>query len=134
MVLYVEDGHQWRIGGLFMRSTPYEVLSFELLKVGHQTGYRLEVGYTEPTSITLDGVSFTPAIMRGKLQFYCSGTHWSCPSVTTACEVMVYGKAWWTFRGTTTIGDNRVRVAGDASAIGQSCGGPSEIFLGWTDS
>ena len=123
VLLYIEEPKQWVLAGLYMQGTTYEVLAFEPITIKQHTGYRIDIGFSNPTVASVDGLSSIQALQRGRLSMFCSGVSWSCSEVVTSCEILVHGNAWWSFHGNVTVGDSKLTVTGDPSVTGQGCWG-----------
>jgi hypothetical protein len=132
MSLYVERAGSWRLGGIFESQGPYELLAADTVRSGTHEGYRLDVGDIRTTSLSLDDVTSTPAAVRAHRVVLCSGDDWHCIEMMTACDVLVRGRTYFTFRGAVEVGNNVVRVAGDRRAAGTLCSVPASVLLGWT--
>jgi hypothetical protein len=132
LYLYVERGGQWQLGGMFDGGDHTELLAFDPLTVGRHVGYRLDIGATSHVSVSLDGVSSVPAVLMTRRAVLCSGDNRSCTDVTTACDVIVYGRTFWSFRGALTIEGNELRLVGERRMAGPLCTQAERVFLGWT--
>jgi len=134
LYLYVDKGKAWQLGGTYFNETPdSEVLGASEVTVNHHVGYRIDIGQIARFPVSVDGVTSQPAVMTVRLSVLCSGDTWQCVQATTACDVLVHGKAQWTFRGVLTIADNQAKVTGDAHNVGTMCPGEQQLFLGWAD-
>jgi len=130
--IYVEQAKQWKIAGSFFgRGTEYELLDFKPLTIFNHTGYRLDIGQATPLYVQLDGLTTRPATRRTYSTLFCSPNNKYCTQATRLCEVLVYGKAYWTFRGDMKINGNEVTITGDRKIAGPFCGQAERVFLGW---
>jgi hypothetical protein len=138
LALYIEDAKGVHLGGMYaiaaddasMRSF---VLAAEELTVKAHTGIRIDLGEERPSSVSIDDITARSAVQLVRHSLYCSGLSWECADITTACDVLVDGKTYWTFRGNVTIKDNMILVAGNRDLAGSCTSNPSQ-FLGWPTS
>ena len=132
LYLYTEGKNDWHISGTFFgRGTEYDILEFEPMHAGKAPGFRIEIGQASPLWVQLDGVTTTPAVRRAYQTMLCSPQTSQCYTITKSCEVLVKGRAYWTFRGSMTIQDNQVDVPGDRRLAGPFCTQGEKLFLGW---
>jgi hypothetical protein len=130
--LYVERKGEWKIHGTFFgRGTDYELLEFKSITIGSHTGHRIDIGQATPLWVQLDGVTTTQALRRSTQTLFCGGVNQACTHTTQNCEVLVRGRAYWTFRGDMKISGNDVTIAGDRRAAGPFCAQAERVFLGW---
>ena len=131
LYLYVKRGAKWQLGGMYESSTGYKNGVLSSLKVGAISGWRIDLEIREDTQVQLDAVTETPAIVDEKLALLCSGAGYRCTQATTSCDVLIHGKAYWSFRGKLAIDHDVVHVTGDRSNAGAMCASPTDITLGW---
>ena len=73
-----------------------------------------------------------PAIVDRKLAILCAGTGYYCTALTTSCDVLIHGKAYWSYRGKLVIERSMARVEGDRRNAGDICEASStEPALNW---
>jgi hypothetical protein len=130
--LVLERAGAWHIGGMYSGgSTSFELLAFEPLTIGKHTGHRMELGVTMTSTISPDdGATTIPALWRLRRTLYCAGTSYGCPDATLSCEVLVRGKAVFTFRGRAELDHNSIWIRGDRSKAGP-CAPADRVFHGW---
>jgi hypothetical protein len=132
MYLYIQSNAEWKLGANLNRGFgDFDILALERLVIGKHSGFRIDVGQAWRSTVLLDKVYPVAATYRLKRSLFCGGDGFGCPSITTACEVLVHGKAMFAFRGAMTIEDGAVLVSGDRSKAGQ-CAPPEKMALGWT--
>ena len=68
-----------------------------------------------------------------KLALLCGAGSWRCTAVLTSCDVLVHGRARWSFRGALTFRAGWVDVNGDRSMAGDQCQTPEHVPLPWAD-
>ena len=124
VALHFLSGNAWVQSGFYTElNTTTELLGYR--KAGER--YRLDVGYATPTWVTLDEVSTRPATLRRQFTYFCTATG-GCPSVMTACDVIVHGKAVSSFRGEPVWEGNMLKVRGNASATNRYCTKPPNLI------
>jgi len=134
LYLYTETKAGWQIAGMFQgRGTDYELMDFKTMSVGKHNGYRIDLGQATPLYVQLDGLTTQSALRRSQHAMFCGGQYNTCTFVTTWCEVLVRGQAYWAFRGAMTIAGNAVPIAGDRQYAGPFCSQAERVFLGWPD-
>lgn len=123
--LYVQNGEQWRQASFFStNNTSSELLSFK--QVGEQR-YRIDQGTLMQTSAVIGAPGTVKRVwLRRRVTTLCTDT--SCRSVITACDAMVEGKAYLSFRGTLHAQGTTVFVVGDKSRAGAQCAPSPSIF------
>jgi len=132
LVLFVETGGSWHLGGLLENASDYEVLGLETVVANHHTGYRVDLALMQGTSVSFDNATGRAGLRLTRSSLYCSGERYWCLQVTSACDVLLDGKTYSTFRGTVTIAGNELVNAGDRSAA-IACSFPEREALGWPD-
>jgi hypothetical protein len=133
-VIYVADKQGWRLGGLYELDSsddPHTVLGFTALTVRGHTGFRFDVGQIDMTSTSFDGVTSVPAEVIARRAVYCSGESYGCVVAITACDLLVRGQAYYTFRGVPAIGDDGELHTPGARDVAGSCNTAERQFLGW---
>ena len=112
----------WQLRGEVRVYQENEVLAFSRATFGKHTGFRIDVGLTSTTSISLDGgETNVPARFRYQVTALCFDDGFYCTQVTTSCDVLFHGKAINTFRGKLVYEDKQLKVVGDRSMAGQYC-------------
>jgi hypothetical protein len=130
--LYVEQARSWKVnGGFFGRGSDYELLDFTALTIGKSTGYRIDIGQASQVGIQLDGVTTQLATRRIYQTMFCGPSTRYCTIAVKSCEVLVRGRAYWTFRGSLRVDGNEVTIAGDRRLSGPFCRQPEKQMLGW---
>ncbi len=89
--------------------------------------YRLDVGFTSQTWVSLDEVSSRPAIIKRRMTYVCSPTG-ICRNVTAGCEVIVHGKAVALFRGVPQWDGSNLALRGDARNTNRYCVKPPQLI------
>jgi hypothetical protein len=117
--LYLLDNGIWHRQSFYAATNANsELLSF---KPTDRAGYRLDVGMTNPTSVMIDEVSPTKALLKRILTTECRRGV-GCRTLVTSCDVLVDGRAYWSFRGTVVWSEgNAVKIAGDTRFSGKLC-------------
>ena len=132
LYLYVEYKGQWKIAGAFFgRGTDYELLDLRPLTIGKTTGFRFDIGQASMLYVQLDGLTTQAATRRAYQTMFCSPTNNYCTQAVRTCEVLVRGRAYWTFRGAMTVNGNEVTIAGDRRNAGPFCSQAERVYLGW---
>ena len=111
---------QWQLYGTAPLYQAADLLQFERVTLGSRTGYRIDVGTTSASAISLDGETSIPAVIRYRLTSLCFGGGY-CTNVITGCDVLVHGRAYFTFRGKLVHENKQIKIAGDRSRAGQYC-------------
>lgn len=124
--LYLLEGGRWTRQAFYASSNATsELLAFRKTT---ERGYRMDVGTVLSTSVQLDDVSPTKAVMRRVLTTECRPQK-GCRTVITSCDVYVEGKAYWFFHGQPAWkSDGAVRVAGDTRFAGTLCMPPRTMI------
>ncbi|NVB81414.1 MAG: hypothetical protein HOV81_23665, partial [Kofleriaceae bacterium] len=104
----IEIAGEWQYNSF----TQLEVLGLSTLKVVGRTGFRLDIGTSEPTSVSFDDETAVAATMMMKTAVFCAGPGAACSPVIQSCDIFVDGKAYYTFRGTLKVGGGMVAVSG----------------------
>ena len=136
LALYFEDPKGVHLGGMYELpeepSTRSFILAVEELTVKSHTGVRIDLGDERRTQVSVDAVSGREAVQLLRHSLYCGGISWECVDVVSSCDILVDGKTYWTFRGTVTIKDNMILIAGNRSLAG-TCAPSASQFLGWPE-
>jgi hypothetical protein len=111
----------------------YEVRGLTEVKVGKHVGHRIAISQVMHAQLSVDGRTMHAGIIRLERALYCGGDHWRCTDVVSSCDVLIDGRSMYSFRGTTSIADNQVKIEGARDRIGSYCSPPESIYLGWTD-
>lgn len=100
----------------------------ELLGFSPQAGasYRIDLGYTTATWVTLDEVSTQPALIRRLYTYVCS-TNGTCGSAIIGCDVLVRGRAVATFRGEPRWDGHVLQIRGDGRNTNRYCARPPNL-------
>lgn len=132
LYLYAESKGAWKIAGAFFgRGTDYELLDLKPLVVGTHRGFRVDLGQASSLWVQLDGITPMRAVRRAMLTMYCSRERRACTTATRTCEVLVGGRAYWTFHGTERIRGHEIAIEGDRRHAGSWCAQAERVFLGW---
>lgn len=94
-----------------------ELLDVRKVSVAGRSGYRLDMRSVDPV-VMFDDQTALEATMRQKTAAFCLGTEMACSHVIESCDVLVGGKAYYTFRGTLSIDGGTAVVTGDRSLAG----------------
>jgi hypothetical protein len=105
-----------------------ELLDIRKVSVGGKRAYRLDIGTIESSVVVLDDETVLAATVQRKTAAFCLGLDTICASVVESCDVIVGGKAYYTFRGTVALEDGTVVVTGDRSRAG-TCPTPERTPL-----
>jgi hypothetical protein len=117
--LYLLDNGMWRRQSFYAATNANsELLSF---KPTEHAGYRLDVGMATATSVMIDEVSPTKALLKRIVTTECRRGS-GCRTMVTSCDVLVDGRAYWSFRGTIVWSEGTtVKIAGDTRFSGKLC-------------
>lgn len=118
LFLYMRVDNQWLRVSFYGELGPNSELLAIKPFVDHSI--RLDMGYAYPSSVMLDDITPTPALLRHKITSLCT-SRGVCTSVVTACELDVRGKAYWSYRGKPVWDGSLLRVAADATNAGAQC-------------
>ncbi|NVB81415.1 MAG: hypothetical protein HOV81_23670 [Kofleriaceae bacterium] len=105
-----------------------ELFDVRKVSIGGKSGYRFDIGTIEPSVVTLDDETVLEATMQRKTAAFCLGAEMACDNTIESCDVLVDGKAYYTFRGTLAIRDGTAVVTGDRSHAG-TCTAPERTPL-----
>lgn len=112
--LYVEGAKGvWRIVG-FAREDKPELIAFERFERG---GYRFEIGTV--TQIAVESSPTSLALLKHKITTVCPKE--TCFTAVLACDVLVRGKAYWSYRGHQIVAGDTLRFVGERSNAGTVC-------------
>lgn len=130
LYIYAQKGTGFEIAGQWQYDSgaEVEVLGLSTLKVVGRTGFRLDLGTNEATSVSFDGETVMAATMLSKASVFCVGPGAACSPAIQSCDIFVGGKAYYTFRGTLTVAGGQVTVSGDRSRAG-ACAPPERTPL-----
>lgn len=117
--IYTYD-KQWKLYGSLPQYQAADMLAFEPVTYGVRSGYRVDIGVSAQSGISLDGETTIPAEMRYRMTALCFGGGY-CTQFMTACDVLVRGRAYYTFRGKLWYENKQLKVIGDRSRAGPSC-------------
>jgi hypothetical protein len=120
LYVYSHD-KQWRLRGELRADQPHDVLRFERVKLGKHTGHRLDVGFSTATSFSSDGEIVVPALLRQTLTLLCFDDTLGCTQIMTACDLLLHGKAYHSFRGKLEYANRQIKVVGDRRNAGDEC-------------
>jgi len=113
---------RWALRGEVRLYQERDLLSFERATYGKHSGYRIEVGLSTSSFVSLDGgETVVPAVFRYKQTSLCLDESYGCLQMNTACDVLVHGKAYNSFRGKLVYEDKQLKVVGDRANAGQYC-------------
>jgi hypothetical protein len=120
LYIYSQHGNALQIAGQWQYDSgaAVEVLGLSTLKVVGRVGFRLDLGTSEATSVSFDGETSVEARMLSKSSVFCVGPGAACSPAIQSCDILVDGKAYYTFRGTLTIAGGAVTITGDRSHAG----------------
>lgn len=120
LYVYAQKGSGLEIAGEWQYDSlaEVEVLGLSTLKVVGRTGFRLDIGTSESTSVSFDGETAIEATMLMKTAVFCAGPGAACSPVIQSCDILVDGKAYYTFRGALTVRGGVMTVSGDRSRAG----------------
>ncbi|HEY5925468.1 MAG TPA: hypothetical protein VIV11_27475 [Kofleriaceae bacterium] len=125
LYIYTLD-KQWKLQGEMRLYQAHDLLQFERVTMGKRTGFRLDVGTAMPSAISVDGETSMPAVFRYKLTSLCFVNSY-CMQMNTACDVLVRGKAMYSFRGEVVHEGGKIKVVGDRSNTGAYCQQPELV-------
>jgi hypothetical protein len=113
---------QWTLRGELPRYKPTDIFGFARVRFGAHDGYRLDIGMASPTTFSADGESASAsAVFRQTVTLLCFDDQPACIETMTACDLLVHGKAYASFRGKLVYADRQLRVVGDRRNAGAYC-------------
>jgi hypothetical protein len=118
---------KWTLHGVLRVYQPRELLRFERITFGAHTGYRLDVGITTNMPFSFDDETMIPGVLRQQLTLLCFDEG-GCQQIVTACDLLVHGKAYASFRGTLRYVERQLRVVGDRRHAGAMCAQPELVL------
>jgi hypothetical protein len=130
--LYTQTGKVWKLGGLLEQGGmvgDLDILRFERVANGTHNGYRFDLALTQPSSISMDGVTSMPAVFRNVMATFCAGTTYHCTTITPHCSSIVFGQTVQAFDGTLVVHDGMASVKGFGTV--PSCSGNGDFNLGF---
>jgi hypothetical protein len=129
--IYTYRDGKWTLSGMYEPAGHADLLDFQRITIAKHTGFMLDVGQSFPTALT--GITPNrPGEVRARHAVLCRGDYWSCADVMTACEVLVGGRAYFTFRSKLVPNaDGSVSTPGDRSRAGTMCASVERVPLGW---
>ena len=129
--LLLQRDHKWRIGGMYEPGEDYEILDLRQVTINDHTGWRIDLGRDLQLDVQLDDATSQRALLVHKVAVFCPGDGYRCYDAVTACDVLVHGKAYWTFRGKLAIEGTSLKITGDRSNGGSMCAVAERVQLGW---
>ena len=91
------------------------------MTLGKHSGFRLDAGVATTTSMSLDGETTMPAVLRQRLTLLCFDEGFGCTQMMTACDLLLHGKAYYSFRGKVVYANHAIKVVGDRRNAGAYC-------------
>jgi hypothetical protein len=133
LALYMERANgTWSLAGQFAAQTDtFELLDVVPIKLGHTSGFRLEIGLRQQTAISPDSVTTIEGFELTKHVLYCSGLGTNCATIVPSCDVILDGHVYSTFHGEIRIVGHELSVDGDAAFAAPLCVGPQRQQLNW---
>jgi hypothetical protein len=119
---------KWTLHGELRVYQPRDLLRVERVTFGARTGYRLDVGVTTDMPFSFDDETTIRGVLRQQLTLLCFDEG-GCQQIVTACDVLVHGKAYSSFRGTLRYIDRQLRVVGDRRNAGAMCAQPEFVLV-----
>ncbi len=113
--------NKWTLRGQLPLYQDRDLLRFERVTFGKHTGYRLDVGLTADMPVSFDQETTIPAVLRQQVTLLCFEDRAVCVQATTACDLLVHGKAYYSFRGTLKYTEHKLQVVGDRRNTGSMC-------------
>jgi hypothetical protein len=120
--------NKWDMRGQMRLWQEHDVLGIEHVTFGAHKGIRFDVGLSTPLPFSIDGETTQQGLLRQRQTMVCFDDSWGCLQVTTSCEMLLRGKAYYSFRGTLSYANKQLQVIGDRSRAGNYCTSP-EIVL-----
>jgi len=121
--------NKWGMRGEMRLWQEHDVLGIEHVTYGKHKGVRFDVGLSTPLPFsTDDGETSLQGVLRQQQTLVCFDERWGCVQVTTSCEMLVRGKAYYAFRGTLKYADKQLQVVGDRSRTGNYCIQPEVVL------
>lgn len=121
-------GKQWKLRGELRLYQDHDVLGFTHVTFGKHSGVRLDAGLAMPTSFSLDGETTMPATLRQEHTLVCFDDRSGCVQMMTSCDLLLRGKAYYTFRGKLVYADRQLKVVGDRGKAGNYCVQPELVL------
>ncbi|HEX7700422.1 MAG TPA: hypothetical protein VF403_06870, partial [Kofleriaceae bacterium] len=110
---YVHAGTgAWRIGGLTQNGG--NLADYEVLRIEHvnKHGYRVDLTLSQPSSATLNNVTWVSMFNREVIAAFCNGTSYGCIEIVQKCEQIVRGQTISAFEGAITVHDTLLSLIG----------------------
>jgi hypothetical protein len=127
--LYVYSfAKQWQLRGELRLYEEHDVLAFQRVTLGKYGAYRLDAGVSAATTFSFDGETSVPAVLRQQITLLCFDTTLGCTQVMTACDLMLSGKAYYSFRGKVVFAAHELKVVGDRRNAGNYCVQPELVL------
>jgi hypothetical protein len=130
--LYTQTGKAWILGGLLQQGgvvADLDILRFERVTSAGKNGYRFDLAMTQPSAISMDGVTSVPSVYRTLMATFCGGTSYHCMTITPQCSSIVFGQTVQMFAGSLVIHDGTISVKGFGTV--PSCSAAGEYSLGF---
>ncbi|HEX5059197.1 MAG TPA: hypothetical protein VFV99_07545 [Kofleriaceae bacterium] len=119
---------KWDMRGTMRLWQEHDVLGVQHVTYGKHKGIRFDVGLSTAMPFTLDGETSMQGVLRQQETMVCFEDAWGCLQAITSCELLMRGKAYYSFRGTLAYADKQLQIVGDRSRSGTYCTSP-EIML-----
>ena len=126
--LYRLKGGSWILGGMIYSGDGF--LGLESVTINRHLGYRIDFRQIAPIQVDCEDATKVMGTQVSTMAGYCGGDSPYCTSVVTACDTLVKGKAYRTFRGIVKITNNDVEVIGDRW-MGGACVPPEHTNVSW---
>ena len=118
--LYLVKDKRWYVHGDLRIFQEHELVGFQRVTLGKYGAYRIDAGIAQASAISLDGETSQMATYRIKRTLICVDKR-GCYQMMTACDVLVRGKAYYSFRGTLAVEDGMLKLVGDRRNAGTHC-------------
>lgn len=119
---------KWALRGELRLYHERDVLGFTRVELGQHTGYRVDIGVATAMPMSFDGEMSVPTVLRQQHTLLCLDDRADCLQIVTACDLLVHGKAYSSFRGSLQYTDRQLKVVGDRRNAGMMCV-QSEVVL-----
>lgn len=128
LYVFMHDGKSWQLRGELRVDQDADLLRFERVAFGKHAGYRVDVGIAMNTSLSRDGETVVPAVLRQQFALLCFEDRASCLEVMTSCDLLVRGRAYNAFRGKLAYANKQLSVVGDRRRAGEYCEQPELVL------
>ena len=127
--LYVyRHDRQWTLSGQVRLYQRHEILATTHATFGSHGAERVDIGIAAAMPFAPDGENvIAQGVFRQRITAVCFDSPGGCSQLVTACDMLLHGKAYNSFRGTLTYENGALGVAGDRTNEGLFCRQPQIV-------